>query len=160
VPLGTVVASEIDVADVGRAEDKFIFTTSFAGVESKLVPVIDTVAPTAPIVGVKFVIVGWPLLPETVNAVDEVAAPAGEVTEIVPVVAPFGTKTINCVALAEVTVAAVPLNWTVSWLGVTLKPVPLIVTVVPVGPLVGTKPTIEVCDDGLVEIESKFPTAS
>gem|GEM_PF-2164133 len=39
--------------------------------------------------------------------------------------------------MAEVIVAIVPLNLTVFWLMVVLKPVPEIVTVVPTGPVVG-----------------------
>jgi hypothetical protein len=113
-----------------------------------------------PIIGLKLAIVGWPPLAETVKGVAEVAVPAGEVTEIVPVVEPFGTVATNCVALAAVTVAAVPLKSTVFWLGVALKAVPLRVTVVPTGPLVGTNPMIETCDDEFREIESRLPTAS
>jgi hypothetical protein len=46
------------------------------------------------------------------------------VTEIGPVVAPVGTVTVRVLALAAVTTAGVPLNSTVSALGVALKPCP------------------------------------
>jgi len=45
--------------------------------------------------------------------------------------------------VAEVTVAATPLNLNVSWLAVVLNPVPDIVTVVPIGPLLGVNWIIE-----------------
>ena len=63
-------------------------------------------------------------------------------------------------AVALVTVAAVPLNVTAFWLGVVLKPVPEMVTVAPTGPLPGEKAMIETVDDAKRAIESRFPTAS
>ena len=71
-----------------------------------------TLVPATPIVGVNPVIVGAPGVPTT-NAVLLVADPAGEVTLIGPVVAPAGTEVTIRVAVAEVTVAATPLNVTV-----------------------------------------------
>lgn len=47
--------------------------------------------------------------------------PAGEVIVINPVVEPWGTVTIKVVADADCTLAAVPLNETVSCEGVLLK---------------------------------------
>jgi hypothetical protein len=58
-------------------------------------------------------------------------------TETVPEVAFSGTSTVNCVAEADVTVAAVPLNSTLFWVLVPLKLVPVMVTSVPTTPLVG-----------------------
>jgi hypothetical protein len=55
----------------------------------KFVPLIVTLVPTGPLVGVKLVIVG--ALGVTVNALGLVAAPPGVVTLSVPVVAPVGT---------------------------------------------------------------------
>jgi hypothetical protein len=55
----------------------------------KFVPLIVTVAPTAPLVGLKLVIVGG--LATTVNALALVAVPPGVVTLSGPVVAPAGT---------------------------------------------------------------------
>lgn len=54
----------------------------------KPVPVIVTEDPIAPLVGEKPVIASGAL---TVKEPGEVAVPLGVVTEIVPVVAPFGT---------------------------------------------------------------------
>jgi hypothetical protein len=56
----------------------------------KFVPPIVTLAPTAPLVGVKPVIVGALLVP-TVNALALVAVPPGVETLIGPVVAAAGT---------------------------------------------------------------------
>src|ERR1700730_7309811 len=49
----------------------------------------------------------------TVNELLLVTVPADVVTLMEPVVVPNGTVTINCVALADVTAATTPLNFTV-----------------------------------------------
>jgi hypothetical protein len=157
---GTAVPIVVAVAEVAAANELFNFTRSFDGVESKLVPLMVTAVPTAAIVGLKLVMLGALVPAPTIKDVLLVAEPPEVATLIGPVVAPLGTVTTNCVVEAVVTVAGVPLNWTVFWLGVVLKPVPLIVTVAPTAPLLGTKPMIEIWDDGLVEIETKFPTGS
>jgi len=59
-----------------------------AVVPMKFVPLIVTLAPTGPPVGVKLVIVGGLKI---VNGLELVAVPPGVVTLIVPVVAPVGT---------------------------------------------------------------------
>lgn len=66
----------------------------------------------------------------------DVAVPLGVVTVTVPVVAPVGTLVAMCELSLTENVAAVPLNFT---LVVPVKFVPVIVTLVPVGPLVGEK---------------------
>src|SRR6267143_1568864 len=77
----------------------------------KFVPLIVTLAPTGPLVGVKLVSVGA-LATTTVNALALVAVPAGVVTLSGPVVAPAGT--VAWIAVLEVTVklALTPLNGT------------------------------------------------
>jgi hypothetical protein len=72
-----------------------------------LVPVIVTVAPTAPLAGLKLVIVGEA---STVNVPALVTVTPLDVTDMVPVVALAGTVTTMVVALAEVTEALTPLN--------------------------------------------------
>ena len=57
----------------------------------RLVPVITTLVPTGPLVGLKLVIVG---AAATVKELALVAVPPGVVTEIVPVVAPAGTVAV------------------------------------------------------------------
>ena len=90
--------------------------------------------PATPIVGVNDVMVG---AGGAATAKDEEleSDPAGAVTEMRPVVAPLGTVTTSCVVDALETVAVVPLKVTVFEAGVAEKPVPLIVTVVPTGPV-------------------------
>src|SRR5262245_4236444 len=136
-PPGVASESRPDVATAGTGTEMFVAVEDviapgmmlnrkrlFPGAGSKFVPVIDTAVPGVPIVGVKLVIVGAPLVVVTVNGALLEADPAGAVTPIVPVAAPAGTVTVSCVALAADTVAAVPLKGTVFWLGVALKPVP------------------------------------
>src|SRR5207245_5839892 len=100
----------------------------------RLVPLIVTLVPTDPLVGAKLVIVVDPL--PTVKAPLLVAVPAGVVTLSGPVVAPAGT--VAWIAVSEVTVklALTPLKATAV---APVKLVPLMVTLVPAGPLVGAK---------------------
>ena len=100
----------------------------------KAVPLIVTVLPTGPLVGVKLVIVGAGI---TVKAAALVAVPPGVLTLIWPLVAPLGT--VAAIEVAEVTVkvtALVPLNRTSE---APVKFVPVIVTLVVTGPLAGVK---------------------
>ena len=99
----------------------------------KFVPLSVTLLPTGPLVGVKLVIVGG--LP-IVNALTLVAVPPGVVTLSGPVVAPAGTVTWIVVAEVTVKLALTPLNVTAV---APVKFVPLSVTLVPTGPLVGAK---------------------
>ena len=57
----------------------------------RLVPVIVTLVPTGPLVGLKPVMVGEPM---TVKLLALVAVPPGVATAIVPVVAPAGTVAV------------------------------------------------------------------
>ena len=57
----------------------------------RLVPVITTLVPTGPLVGLKLVTVGAEV---TVKEVALVAVPPGVVTEMGPVVAPEGTAAV------------------------------------------------------------------
>src|SRR2546422_202810 len=100
----------------------------------KFVPLSVTLVPTGPLVGVKLVIVGG--LAVTVKLLALVAVPPGVVTLSGPVVAPLGT--VAAIEVEEVTVklALVPLNRTAV---APVKFVPVIVTGVPTGPLVGAK---------------------
>lgn len=59
--------------------------------------------------------------------------------------APAGTNTDKLVALAMETVALVAPKNTILLAAVVLKPVPVIVTVVPTGPLAGVKEVIKGC---------------
>src|SRR4030095_1171993 len=102
----------------------------------KFVPVIVTDVPTGPLDGLKEVIVGcW----VNVKPRPLVAVPLGVVTVIRPVVAPTGTVVSIRVEETTLKLAAVPLKRT---LVAPVKFVPVIVTGVPTGPLVGLKDVI------------------
>jgi acyl-CoA-binding protein len=103
-----------------------------AVVPVKLVPVMTTLVPARPLVGVKLVMVGA----GTVKLVLLVAV-AMFVTRIGPVVAPAGTLTVICVAeLTTKPGAGMLLKLTAV---VPVKPVPVMTTLVPGRPLVGVK---------------------
>ncbi len=99
----------------------------------KFVPLIVTLVPTDPLVGERPVMVGGLT---TVNALELVAVPPAVVTLIGPVVVPADT-------VARIDVAEVTVKLALTELKVTevapLKFVPLMVTLVPTGPLVGAK---------------------
>jgi hypothetical protein len=97
-------------------------------------PLIVTDVPTGPLVGENDVIVGAAEPPVTVNFPVLVAMPSGVTTLIRPVVAPAGTTAVIFVSESTVKAAVVPANFTCV---APVKPVPLIVTEVPTGPLVG-----------------------
>lgn len=69
------------------------FTVSLATVELKFVPLIVTVVPTVPLVGLKLEIVGAGVV--TVKALPLVAVWPLTVTVTLPDVAPLGTATTN-----------------------------------------------------------------
>jgi hypothetical protein len=99
----------------------------------KLVPLIVTLVPTGPLVGVKLEIVGGFT---TVKLLALLAVPAEVVTLIGPLGAPAGTVAVIAVAEFTVKLALVPLNRTAE---APVKFVPLMLTLVPTGPLVGVK---------------------
>ena len=106
----------------------------------KFVPVSVTVQPAAPLAGEKLLIVGAPA-EFTVNGVPLKLQPVpeGVATLSEPVVAPPGTVAVICVSESTLKLAAVRLNTTPV---APLKFVPVIVTVVPTGPLLGAKEPI------------------
>jgi hypothetical protein len=116
----------------------------------KFVPVMTTDDPNLPLVGEKDVIVGDPAA-VTVKLVALAAVPPGVVTLIVPLVAPVGTTAVICVAESTVKlVAAVRLNVTSV---APVRFVPVMTTVVPTGPLIGTNETIVGAVEGTVKFE-------
>lgn len=139
-PEGMVTTNCVDVADETEADIPLNFTVFDDAVVLKLVPVIVTVDPSVPVAGLKLAIVGTGSV--TVKPEGDVAVFAPTATVMVPLVAPEGTVTVNCVEVAEEIDAATPLNFTVFDAAVVLKLVPVIVTVVPSVPDVGLKPVI------------------
>src|SRR5208282_5700516 len=133
-PVGTVAT--IDVAlqlPMVVAVVPLNFTVLVPWVDPKFNPVIVTDAPTAPEVGDKLVMLG-----NTVNAAPLLFTPLANTTTL-PVVAPVGTVTLIDVALQLVTVAVVPLNFTVPVPWVEPKFVPVTVTAAPAAPEVGER---------------------
>jgi hypothetical protein len=106
-PEGTSTVNEVEAAPVTVAAVPLNSTMLLDGVVLKLVPVIVTVAPTAPLVGEKLVMVGG----ASTSKLDAlVTVTPLEVTLISPSEANAGTVTTMVVALAEVTKALTPLN--------------------------------------------------
>jgi len=142
-PLGTVAWRAVSETTVN---DAVVPPKVTLVVPVKLVPPIVTFTPTGPLVGAKDVIVGAGGV--TVNAVALVAVPPGAVTTIVPVDAPAGTVAVSDVSEATMNDAPVPPNFT---LVVPVKLVPVIVTVMPTGPLAGLNDVIVGAGGGVVE---------
>ena len=139
-PAGTTTDSVVVVAVVTVAGIPLNTTVLFAGTALKLVPVIVTAVPDGPYAGVKLVIVGGVV---TVKLLALVAVCDPTLIVIGPVLAPGGTLAVSCVIDAAVTVAVMPLNFTVLLAAIGLKNVPLRVTGVPMGPDDGEKSVIE-----------------
>src|SRR5882672_5983506 len=108
------------------------FTVLLPCVAPKFVPVIVTAAPTAPVVTDRLVMLG---AGTTVKLDPLLFTPLANTTTF-PVVAPEGTVVAMLVALQLVTVATVPLNFTVPLPCVAPKFVPVIVTAAPTAPVV------------------------
>ena len=120
---GTVVEILVEVAELTVEAVILNLVLFLEAVVSKFVPLMVTLVPAGPMVGDKLEIVGA-LEAATVNEVLLETEPPGVVTLITPVVAPLGTVVTSSVAVAEDTVAVVPLKVTVLLLGVVLKAVP------------------------------------
>jgi len=135
-PDGTTAVIWVAELTVNVVALVFLNCTSVAPV--KFFPVMTTVVPTGPLVGAKDVIVGAATV-VTVKFAPLVAVPNGVVTLIFPVVAPFGTVAVICVSEFMVKVAEVVPNFTEV---APVNPVPVIVTTLPTGPLVGEKPVM------------------
>src|SRR5436190_17947284 len=135
--IGPLVAPAGTVAVIAVAEPTvklaLVPLNSTALVPVHFVPLIVTLVPTGPLPGVKLVIVGGLI---TVKLAALLAVPPGVVTLIGPLVAPAGTVAVIAVAELAVKLALVPLNSTAE---APVKLVPLMVTLVPTGPLPGLK---------------------
>ncbi len=103
----------------------------------KFVPLIVTESPTRPLSGENDVMCGRELV--TVKTFELTAVPPGVVTRIRPVSAPTGTVAV--IFVAETTVKVADLNRKVTEV-TPVKFVPLMVTTVPTGPLVGVNEVI------------------
>ena len=127
----------VDVASVIKSTRVPLKLTIFSlGVVLKLVPVMVTVVPSAPLAGVKLVMVG---LPTTVKSDVLVMSTPLEVTVIGPVAAPDGTVVVMLVEELNVAGVETVLNFTLT--GV-VKFVPVMSTGAPDAPLAGLNPVI------------------
>src|SRR5580765_5442378 len=134
-PTGTGTTTLVADHDVGVAGVPLNVTVLVPCEAPKLVPAIVTMVPTGPLLGDRFVSVGATV---TVYGSALLARPL-TVTTTLPVVAPAGTGTTRLVADHDVGVARVPLNVTVLAPCEAPKFVPVIVTAVPTGPLLGER---------------------
>lgn len=129
-PVGTVVVIAVSETTLKVALTPLKLTLV---APVKFAPVIVKLVPTMPLVGEKFVIVGGKV---TMKLLVLVAVPLGVVTLISPVVATLGT-------VAAIEVSDTTLKVAVTLLKMTevapVKLLPLIVTAVPIVPLVGEK---------------------
>jgi hypothetical protein len=117
-------------------------TALLPAVVLKFVPVMVTEVPTGPDVGLKPDIVGDEAV-ETLKLSTLVPVRPSTVTVIFPVVAPLGTVVTIVVDVGvPVMTAVAPLNLTMLFAGVVLKLMPVMVTVVPTPPLMGSKEAI------------------
>lgn len=129
-PAGTDVVILEAFEDVTTAVTPLKLTV---GEALKFVPVIVTVALTAPLFGVKLVMVG---VAKTLKLAELTIVMPLVVMDIFPVEVPDGTTAVILEEVEETTVAETPLNNTT---GDALKLFPLIVMVAPAAPLVGVK---------------------
>lgn len=130
-PTGTVVIIRPASEEVTVAATSLKKTD---GAGPKLLPVMVTVAPTAPLVGLKLAITG---VGNTVKTLALATVTPLVVTVIVPVDAPAGTVVVILLVVDEVTVATTSLNATELFAAMVLKFVPSMVTVAPTAPLTG-----------------------
>jgi hypothetical protein len=134
-PAGTGTTMLVADHDVGVATVPLKVTVLVPVVAPKLLPVIVTTVATGPLDGERLVMTGCKI---TVYGNPLLASPP-TVTTTLPVVAPAGTGTTMLFADHDVGVAAVPLNVTVLLPLVEPKLLPLMVTAVATGPLVGER---------------------
>jgi hypothetical protein len=135
-PGGTVVVMLVELNAVTVATVPLKDTM---GEALKLTPVIVTVAPTAPLLGVKLEIDG---IGNTIKLVPLKTVTPFTVKEIKPVPAPTGTVVVMLLEVDAVTSAATPLNLTSLVAGVVLKLFPEIIMVAPTAPDVGLNPVM------------------
>jgi hypothetical protein len=137
-PLGTVAVIWVDETTLNVVEETPLNFTLVVPV--KFVPMMVTDVPTGPLVGVNEVIVGLAAVVVTVKLWELQSVPPGVVTQIFPVVAPLGTVAVIWVdEPPEKVVADVPPNVTAV---APVRVVPVIVTIVPIGPEVGVNEVI------------------
>ena len=144
---------ELQLATVATSVPNFTLPLPCVG--PKLLPVIVTTEPIAPVLGARLVMLGAGV---TVN-VDPLLACPPTVTNTGPVVAPVGTGAVIEVALQAVGVDAIPLKLTVLLPCTLRKLVPAITTEVFTAPVLGVRLAIVgvAVASGRTMFESKLP---
>ena len=106
----------------------------------RLVPLMVTAVPGAPLDGEKLLIVGFA---GTTKSVRLTPTPSDVVTRILPVVAPIGTVAVRCWSSVTLNVVATLLNDTADTPATPpVNPLPVTATSVPGAPLDGLNPVI------------------
>jgi hypothetical protein len=135
-PDGTMVTMLVELAEVTTA---VVPLNDTVGEALKLVPLMVTVAPTAPLTGVNPEIDG---IGNTTKFELLVTVTPFTVKEINPVPAPTGTVVVILFEVDAVTIAATPLNLILFSDGIPLKLFPEIIMVAPMAPEVGLNPVM------------------
>lgn len=130
-PTGTAVVNVVALTTVNKEDTPLKVTVV---VPVKFNPVMVTVVPRTPFIGVNDVMTG-----AGQKSATDVTIPAGVVTVIFPVVASAGTVAVMVVEFTTVNTAVFALNFT---LVAPVKLVPVIVTTVSTAPLTGVKELI------------------
>jgi hypothetical protein len=136
VPVGTLAVICVSESTVKLALNPLNATLQ---APVKRLPVIVTVARCGPLVGLKELMVGAPVVTTEKELPPLQPTPKAVVAQMTPVVAPWGTLVVICVSETTVKFAGTSLN-AVPWKAtrvVPVKPSPVRVTEVPTGPLVG-----------------------
>ena len=136
VPLGTVAVILLVVQLVMVAAVPLNFTALPAPWALKFVPAITMADPTAPVLGVRLLMLG---AGETVKLTPLLATPPAVVTTTLPVVAPVGTVAVMLLVVQLVMVAAVPLNFTALPAPWALKFDPAMMMDDPTAPVLGVR---------------------
>jgi hypothetical protein len=134
-PVGTVAV--IDVAEFTVNEVALVVLNLTTVVPQNFVPVIVTLVPMAPAVGVNEVMVGVAGAVSTVKSATLAVSLPGPRTVILPVVAPDGTAAVRAVSVTPVGSGWVPAPKVTSVAFV--NPVPVTATDVPMTPHLGVK---------------------
>jgi hypothetical protein len=135
-PEGTVAVMLLVVHELAVAVVPLNVTVLLPWLPPKLDPVMVTEVPTTPEVGERLLMLGDGTV--TMKFTPLLATPF-TVTTTFPVVAPEGTVAVMLLAVQELAVAAVPLNFTVLLPWLEPKLAPAMVTEVPTAPEVGER---------------------
>ena len=145
-PAGTCTVRRMGDAIVIVAGVPLNLTVLFAAVDAKLIPVMTTTVPAAPVVGAKLTIEIEPVASVTVKSVGDMPTSPSTSMVILPDVDPAGTVAVKLVDVDAETEADLPLNFTTFFAGVAEKLAPVIVTTDPTEPEPGENAVMDGTD--------------